>query len=130
MEQKPNRLLAVLSYVIPFLGPAAVFFFDRKNVFALYHACQAFALAMLALLLPVGWLLIAWAIAWVPMAGPTLGATMFTIVMAGLATAVVLTVVGIVNALNSRMSPLFMVGRRGERLFVRLFPDPVVESNA
>ena len=70
------------------------------------------------------------AIAWVPMAGPTFSAATFTIVMVGLATLLVLSIVGIANALGSKMTPLFLVGKWGERLFVRLFPEPVVESKA
>lgn len=130
MAQKPNRLFAALSYLLPFIGSAAVLLFERRNVFALYHACQAFAIAAFAVLLPAGWLLMSWAIAWVPMAGPTFSAATFTIVMAGLATLLVLSIVGIANALGSKMTPLFLVGKWGERLFVRLFPEPVVESKA
>lgn len=130
MAQKPNRLFAALSYLLPFIGSAAVLLFERRNVFALYHACQAFAIAAFAVLLPAGWLLMSWAIAWVPMAGPTFSAATFTIVMVGLATLLVLSIVGIANALGSKMTPLFLVGKWGERLFVRLFPEPVVESKA
>ena len=127
--ENPNRLLAFLCYLIPIVGSAFVFVFDRRNLFALYHACQAFVMALFAVLLPVVWLLGSWALAWVPLAGPTLAAATFSIVMAGYATLAILTVVGMVNALRARMTPLFLVGRWGERLFVRLFPDPVVESS-
>ena len=130
MEQKPNRLLAALSYLVPVFGAVAVIVFDRKNLFAFYHACQALVLAGLAILLPVGWMILSWAIAWIPMAGPTLGATAFTIVIAGLVMVLVLSIVGITHALNGTMAPLFLIGRRGEHLFVRLFPERVVKSNA
>jgi branched-subunit amino acid permease len=73
---------------------------------------------------------VSWAIAWVPMAGPTLGAASFTIVVAAIVLAFALAVAGVVNALGERMAPLFLVGRRGERLFVRLYPEPVVESSS
>jgi uncharacterized membrane protein len=130
MEQSPNRLLAALAYLIPLIGPLVVVVFDRRNLFAFYHACQALTLVALAIVLPVGWAVISWATAWVPMAGPTMSATTFTIVIAGLVMVLVLSVVGIVNALNGKMTPLFLIGRRGERLFVRLFPERVVKSNA
>jgi uncharacterized membrane protein len=126
--QKPNRLLAVLCYLLPIVGPVAIFLFGRRKLFALYHACQAIMLAAMAVLLPVAWLVASLAIAWVPMAGPTLGASAFTIVIVGLLAAVVLGIVGIFNAFGAKMTPLFLVGRRGERLFVRLYPAPVVES--
>ncbi|MFN2202089.1 MAG: hypothetical protein ACK2UO_12830 [Caldilineaceae bacterium] len=130
MTQKPNRSLAVLAYVIPIVGPALALLFDRKNVFALYHACQGLMVTMLAVFLPVLWLVVSWAIAWVPMAGPTLGAASFTIVVAAIVLAFALAVAGVVNVLGERMAPLFLVGRRGERLFVRLYPEPVVESSS
>jgi uncharacterized membrane protein len=129
MVQNPNRLLALLSYLLPVVGSIVVFVFDRKNLFALYHACQAFTMAVVAVLLPVGWLLSSWVLGWVPLAGPTLGAATFSVVIAGYLTLVVLWVIGILNALRARMSPLFLVGKWGERLFVRLFPKPVVESS-
>ena len=129
MAEKPNRLLAVISYLIPVIGSAVVFLVDRKNLFALYHACQAFALAMMVILLPMVWALISWVIAWVPLAGPTISAATFSIVMAGVLTFLILTVVGVSKALRTNMSALFLVGKWGERLFVRLYPEPVVESS-
>ena len=129
MAEKPNRLLAVISYLIPVLGSVVVFLVGRKNLFALYHACQAFALAMMVILLPVVWALISWVVAWVPLAGPTISAATFSIVMAGVLTFLILTVVGISKALGANVSPLFLVGKWGERLFVRLYPEPVVESS-
>lgn len=126
--ENPNRLLAFFSYLIPIIGSIVVFLFDRKNLFALYHASQAFTMAVFALLLPAAWLIASWALGWVPLAGPTLGAATFSIVMAGYATLVVLWVIGMVNALRSRATPLFLIGRWGERLFVRLYPEPDVKS--
>ena len=131
METKPNRLLAVaiVSDSYSRTGCRRVFLIARTCLRCIMPA-RRLRWLLLAVLLPLGWIVLSWAIAWVPMAGPTLGAAMFTIVMAGLVTALVLTIVGIANALNARMTPLFLVGRRGERLFVRLFPEPVVESKA
>ena len=129
MTQKPNRFLAILAYVIPIVGPALALILDRKNVFALYHACQGLMVTMLAVFLPVLWLVASWAIAWVPMAGPTLGAASFTIVVAAVVLAFILAVAGVINVVGEKMTPLFLVGRRGERLFVRLYPEPVVKSS-
>ena len=121
--QKPNRLLAFLSYLIPFLGSAIAIVSDRKNAFALYHACQALVMFLAAALLPIAWLVVAWLAAWIPIAGPTFSAASFSMVMVGYVALLFIWLAGMVNALRSeRLTQLFIVGKWGERLFVRLYP--------
>lgn len=127
MKEKPNKPIAIISYAIPLLGPLIAYIVAKRNLFALYHACQSLAISILAIALPVVWVLISYAIAWVPMAGPTMSAALFTIVIVGLVTALLLIVTGIGNAARGNMAPLFLIGRWGDRLFIRLYPEPIVE---
>ncbi len=129
MVEQPNKPLSIISYLFPIIGPIITLIAARRNLFALYHACQAIALTLFALMLPVGWVVISWAIAWIPMAGPTIGASIFTLVVVGLVTAVILSVSGIVNAARGNSSPLFLIGQWGDRLYIRLYPQPVVKSS-
>lgn len=121
--QKPNRVLAFLSYLLPFVGSIVAIVADRKNAFALYHACQALAMFLAAVLLPIAWLVVAWLAAWVPLAGATFSAASFALVMVGYVAVALLWVSGLVNALRSeQLRQLFIVGKWGEKLFARLYP--------
>lgn len=129
MEEKQNKPVAIVAYAIPIIGPLIAILVARRNLFALYHACQSLAISLLAIALPVVWLLVSFAIVWIPMAGPTMSAALFTIVIVGLVTALLLLLTGISNAARGYMTPLFLIGRWGDRLFIRLYPEPIVEFN-
>ncbi len=120
--QKPNRVLAFLSYLLPFVGSIVAIAADRKNIFALYHACQALAMFLAAVLLPVAWLVVAWLAAWVPLAGPTFSAASFALVIVGYVALAFIWLSGLVNALRSeQLARLFIIGKWGEKLFARLY---------
>jgi len=121
--QKPNRVLAFISYLIPFLGSIITIGAARRNAFALYHACQALVLFLAAVLLPIGWLVVAWSAAWIPIAGPTFSAASFSVVMFGSVALVLIWLAGLANTLRSdQLKRLFIVGKWGERLFAQLYP--------
>ena len=122
--QKPNRVLAFLSYLLPFVGSAIAIVADRKNVFALYYACQALAMFVAAVLLPVAWLVVAWAFAWIPIAGPPFSAATFSLNIVGLIALVYIWLSGMITTLRSeKLQRAFIVGKWGERLFARLYPS-------
>ena len=118
--QKPNRPLAFLAYLLPLIGPLLVWLLARKNTFALYHACQSLALTLIAIIVPLGWALIAWAMTWVPLAGPMMAAALFALVIAAYLALVVAWGMGLANALRALHSAVPMYGGWGERLYGRL----------
>lgn len=183
--QKPNRLLALLCYLLPPIAPLLLILLRRKDAFALYHACQALALVGGAIVVPLLWLVIGWTFAFVsvefpiayiapialllfapvlrrrqhaarykdrgswlsialtvvvaialiygsylvitwlapiflPLGGPLLLMSGFSIVIAAAIALAAAWLVGIVNALSAKLRPAPVYGGWGERLFAKL----------
>jgi uncharacterized membrane protein len=118
--QRPNRALAFLAYLLPVVGPLLVLLFNRKNSFALYHACQSLALTAAAIIVPVAWVVIGWILAWVPLAGALLAIAMFALVMAGYIVIVIGLVSGLINSLRAKQAAAPIFGGWGESLFMRI----------
>lgn len=70
--QKPNRFLALLSYLLVLIGPLILILFRRKDTFTLYHACQSLALVAGAIIVPLLWLAIGWLFAFLSVEFPIL----------------------------------------------------------
>ncbi len=70
--QRPNRFLALLSYVLVLIGPLLLILFRRKDKFTLYHACQSLALVAGAIVVPLLWLAIGWVFAFLSVEFPVL----------------------------------------------------------
>jgi len=183
--QKPNRVLALLSYLLVLIGPIVFIVFRRKDKFTLYHACQSLALLGGAIAVPLLWLAIGWLFAFLsvefpllylvpvafllfgpvvrhrqhavrykdrwswlsvsitvvvalaliyasylvinwlapiflPLGGPLLLMSGFSIVIAAAIALIVAWVIGLINAIRARLRPVPVYGSWGERLFARL----------
>jgi len=70
--QRPNRLLAALSYVLILIGPLALILLRRRDRFTLYHACQSLALVGGAVAVPLLWVVFGWLVAFVSVEYPVL----------------------------------------------------------
>jgi uncharacterized membrane protein len=113
---RPNRLWALLAYLLPLIGPVLAIGMQRRSAFTLYHACQALALLGGAVVVPALWTVLGWLAAWVPLVGPVVTMASFSLVVAALMMAVVAWLLGIANVLRGRMAPLPVFGAWGERL--------------
>jgi uncharacterized membrane protein len=119
---KPNRLLALIAYLVPLLGSVLLIGVQRGSSFILYHACQALAWLLGAAVVPVVWGGLGWLVAWVPLLGPVLAMFGFSLVIAAYIILSIAWVLGVVNVLRGRMNPLPLFGGWGERFFNRLAP--------
>lgn len=119
--QKPNRVLAFLSYLLPVVGSLLVLLINRKNALALYHACQALALFLGMVVVPVGWLIFGWLLAQIPLVGPILAAGLFALVIAAAMAATIAFVLGMINALRARFIPIPLFGGWGDSAFKQLY---------
>lgn len=70
--QRPNRFLALLSYLLVLIAPLLFILFRRKDTFTLYHACQSLALVAGAVVVPLLWLATGWVFAFLSVEFPTL----------------------------------------------------------
>ncbi len=119
--QKPNRLLAFLSDLLPVVGSLLVLLFSRRNALALYHACQSLALFLGIILVPVGWMVFGWLLSFIPLVGPILAAGLFALVMAAAIAVVIGFIVGVINALRGRFIPIPVFGGWGDNLFKQFY---------
>ncbi len=111
-----SRYPAFVAYLLGPLGWLYVGIFQRKNRFAVYHTLQAIGLLFFVGAIFIGWYVLAWLFSWIPVAGPTLGVMLFTLVITTLLVAVVLWVVGMSYALRGCRVPLPLIGRSIARL--------------
>ena len=116
---KPNRILAWLAYMIPFFRPLLVFLIARKNAFVLYHACQALAVQLLVVLVPLAWVVSALAVAWIPIAGPVIAAGLFALVIAAYGALLVAWMGGMAHVARQQLLPVPLFGDWGTRLYAR-----------
>jgi len=113
---KPSKHLAFLAYLLSILGWLYVLLFRRNDKFAVYHARQSMTLTIFALAAPAAWAIVAWALTWIPLAGPLVGATLFSLVIAAYVFLGATWVMGMVYALQAKMNPLPLIGGWAERL--------------
>lgn len=115
---RPSRLPAVLAYLLPVVGWLYVLAFQRKNHLALYHLRQAIGLSLFLVAVFVGWAVVAWVLAWIPLMA-ALSAALFSFVIAAYLYGVAAWIVGLVNALSNRTAPLPWIGRWASRLPIK-----------
>ncbi len=112
---KTSCLPAALNYLLPVVGWLYVFFFQRKNSAAMYHLRQALGLVLFLLTVTAGWAVVAWFLAWIPYMA-ILGIALFTIVIAAYFYGVIAWILGLINALSNRQTPLPLFGQWARRL--------------
>lgn len=108
------RLRRVAAYV-PVIGWLYVYVVERENALAMYHLRQSIGLVLFLLGSLLGWVVIAWVLAWIPFMG-ALAAALFTLVIAAYLFGAVAWAIGVINALAGRRVPLLGIGHRVERL--------------
>ncbi len=116
---KPNRAMAYLAYLVPLVGPLLVMVTQRRSPFALYHACQALALLLGAVVVPLVWGLLGWIVAWVPLVGPVLAMAGFSLAIAASIMIAAAWILGLAHVARGRMDPVRHFGGWGDRLFAR-----------
>lgn len=116
---KPKRYLAFLTYLLPILGWLYVLLFQRKDEFAVYHAKQSMVLTITAVGAPAAWVVVAWIVSWLPLAGPIIAVALFALVILTYIFLAVDWVIGMVYVLQAKMEPVPVVGGWAERVLTR-----------
>lgn len=111
-----NRLPAFIAYLLPVVGWAYVWFFERKNRLAIFHLKQSIGLALFLLVCFAVWAVIGWILAWVPYLG-LLSMALFSLVIAAYLFGAVVWVIGMSNALRGKVAYLPLFGRNVHRMF-------------
>lgn len=116
---KPKRYLAFLTYLLPILGWLYVLLFQRKDEFAVYHAKQSMVLTITAVGAPAAWVVVAWIVSWLSLAGPIIAVALFALVILTYIFLAVDWVIGMVYVLQAKMEPVPVVGGWAERVLTR-----------
>jgi uncharacterized membrane protein len=119
-----SRYLALLSYLLSLPGALLVLLLRRSDPFAAYHARQSLQLALAALITPLLWAILAWALAWIPLVGPMLGVILFSLVLAVYAGLALSWIAGMVFALRGSARPVPLVSA-AQALRPRRAPAPL-----
>jgi uncharacterized membrane protein len=107
---RSSRNRAFLAYLLSVPGALYVLLARRDDAFAVFHARQSLAIAITARVTPLVWVVVAWAGAWIPVAGPLVGLTLFALVIATYLGLAALWIAGMVFALNGMVRSLPVVG--------------------
>jgi uncharacterized membrane protein len=108
MNQR-SRIVAMCAYLIPVFAWLYIFFFERKNLLALYHLKQSIGLVLFLLAATLAWMVVGWVVAWIPYMA-VLSIALFALVLAAYLFALVAWLMGLSNALRARTMPLPLFG--------------------
>jgi len=133
---KQSQVLALLTYLVPLVGPLGALGARRDDSFVRYHAYQALAIDVVTLVTPLLWAAASWLLAWIPTVGMMLGLVSFALVLAIEVLLLAARVLGVARSLRGEMRHAPLMGARAERLFYAgqplppAEPEPVVEEAA
>ena len=106
-----SRVFAFIAYLLLAIGWLVVMLVRRNDSFAVYHARQSLRLTLVAIALPLAWVVLGYIVTIVPLAGPFVAVTAFTLVLAGYFALVIAWGAGLINAARGRSAapPFFGV---------------------
>lgn len=106
-----NVDMALIAYLLPFVGPGIILLTGAGDAFARFHARQSLALFGSLLVAPIVWAVAAWLLVWLPYGG-ALAAFLFSLVLLVYLAAIYAWLVGIRNALSGRRNAVPFFGGR------------------
>ena len=110
-----SRYLAFMSYLLSLPGALFVLLARRDDPFAVYHARQSLTLAIVGLVTPLIWAVVAWMLAWIPLVGGMLGVILFALVIATYVGVLISWIAGMIYSLKGQVRPLPFFGARSTR---------------
>jgi len=102
-KNSESKLWAFLVYLLSIIGFVLVYLLKKDDKFAMYHAKQSLVLFLFAVIIAVVGSIV-----------PVLG--WFIILPLGNVLVLVLAVMGIINALQGKMAPLWLIGKYADKL--------------
>lgn len=110
-----SKLFAVLAYLLGIIGFLIVLLAKREDKFAMYHAKQSLVISIIALIIWIPGSIIASIFFIIPIIGWVIGGLLWLVLMLLSLVLLVFVVIGIINAINMRETPLPIIGRFGEK---------------
>ena len=107
-----SRYLAFFGYLLSLPGALFVLLARRDDPFAVYHARQSLRLAIIGIAAPLVWAVVAWILAWIPLAGGMLAVALFALVIATYVGIIISWIAGMIYSLKGQVRPLPLFGTR------------------
>jgi uncharacterized membrane protein len=111
-----TRISALLAYLLLVVGWVFVFLFRRHDKLAVYHAKQSIMVVLMMIASFVSWVVLGWLVTLIPLAGPLVAVSGFSLVMVAFGCLLVSWIMGIVYAWQAKIKPVPFVGLWAERL--------------
>jgi uncharacterized membrane protein len=130
---RSSRYLAFFAYLLILPGALFVLLARRDDAFAVYHARQSLVIAVVAIVTPLLWAIVAWACAWIPLVGAVIGLALFALLLAIYSGLAVSWIVGMVFALQGTARSIPFVGGwavQRPKAIVTSEPETDIESSA
>lgn len=101
-EMEEGKIFAFLAYLLSIIGFLIVLLAKKKNKFAMYHAKQSLVLFIVYM---IGWVVLVF----IPFLGWSLLPIWWVLM-------VVMTIIGIINALTGKTKPLPIIGKYAKKI--------------
>lgn len=111
-----DRIPALLAYLLLAIGWVYVLVFRKHDELAVYHTRQSIMLIIAAVGAFVIWAVLGWIVMAIPLIGPIVTASTFSLIVALYMGLAISWVVGIVYTLQAKTKPIPFVGRWAEQL--------------
>ena len=110
-----SRLFAFLAYLLPVIGWLIAFLFRRQDKLAMYHTKQSITLFIAAIAFPLAWAIVGYLLSFIPYIGFMMAVILFALVIVAEITFIIIWIMGMVYALQGKVSPLPIVGAWASR---------------
>ncbi|MGC9521935.1 MAG: hypothetical protein ACP5HG_08660 [Anaerolineae bacterium] len=121
MEKRNDAVFATLAYVIPIVGPLYVLLARKVRTEAVPHPLQALVIHLSVFVIPLLWGVVAWPLSWLPIAGPLVSATLFSLVILAYIYTAIVWIVGLVHAIQGKPVLLPLIWNLSRGWLLRLF---------
>jgi uncharacterized membrane protein len=116
MNERVEKILAFLAYLLVIVGALYILIVHRKNKLAVHHAKQALGIIIIAISVFIAWVVGGWIISWVPYIGFIFTVALFALVIVTYIVLCICYITGMVYALDVKMQPVPIVGNVADRL--------------
>jgi uncharacterized membrane protein len=116
MNERVEKILAFLAYLLVIVGALYILIAHRKNKLAVHHAKQALGIIIIAISIFIAWVIGGWILSWIPYIGFIFTAALFALVIAAYIVLCVCYITGMMYALDVKIQPVPIVGKLANRL--------------
>ena len=112
-KEDEGKVFAIIAYLLGIIGFLIVLLAKKDNKFAMYHAKQALVLCVAAIAGYIVVMIVSLILVFIPAIGPILSTLLW---LALVIVVIYMVVLGIINAVNLKETPLPYIGEYAEKI--------------